>query len=249
MSHFYARVVLFALSILSWASVTAAQDLTIPSTWLVRELKQHVYVGSSQASQNPTSNISRESRESLANSAAAALLAQVNPAGGVSDGTSPRSQEALRTHLSYLDLPNVQDITGVFSVLALQDYYSGNSTWKDFVSSGIQAYYQQHGLYGGLPDLNNDAIYWGLGFYYAYRTYKAQFLLDLAETAYNTTYADGFITPSAASSGSGAGRNVSFSPPSGCTSSKSPQVLRFQMLISATVNQRPSLAECSGCAC
>ncbi|VDB84719.1 unnamed protein product [Peniophora sp. CBMAI 1063] len=177
------RAVLSTLFLSSLAGVVA-QDLTIPSTWL-----------------NPTFNLSRASRENLANRAAAALLAQVNPAGGTSD-----------------DLPHVQDITGVFSVLALQDYYSGNSSWKDFVSNGVQAYYQQKGLYGGLPEYNSDAIYWGLGFYYAYRTYRTPFLLDLAKSAYNATYTDGFITPSAASSGSGAGRNVSFSPPSGCSS-------------------------------
>ncbi|KZV72629.1 hypothetical protein PENSPDRAFT_348252 [Peniophora sp. CONT] len=184
MLYSYSEATLFVLSLWFWASVAVAQNLAIPSTWL-----------------NPTSNLSRESRESLANGAALALLNKVNPAGGISD-----------------DLPIVQDITGVFSVFALQDYYSGNTSWKDSVSNGMLAYYQQNGLYGGEPEYNSDVIYWGLGFYYAYRTYKSQSLLDLAKSAYNATYTDAFITPSAASSGSGAGRNVSFSPPSGCTS-------------------------------
>ena len=82
----------------------------------------------------------------------------------------------------------------------------------------MQAYYKQFGLYAiGSSRLNSDAIYWALVFFYAYRTYKDPLLLDLAKTAYNQTYSTAFIDIDAASSGIGAGRNVSFLPPPNCT--------------------------------
>ncbi|KZV64452.1 hypothetical protein PENSPDRAFT_757266, partial [Peniophora sp. CONT] len=146
-----------------------------------------------------TSNYSRESREMLANRAATSLLARV-------DTTAQN------------DLPQLKYLTSVFAVLILQDYYSGNSTWNSTVTNSLLEYRQQYGFYGQPPGtLNSDAIYWGLAFFYAYRTYRQQSLLDEAIAAYNTTYMNAFITPSAAVNGTGIGRNVSFSPPPDCT--------------------------------
>ena len=117
------------------------------------------------------------------------------------------------------DLSRVQDITSIYAVLALQDSYSGKSTWSNTVLNGIQAYTKQNGFYGVPPVINSDGIYWVITFFYAYRTYKQEFLLDLAVQAYNETLA-AFITPQVAAAGVGAGRNVSFNPPPGCTNSE-----------------------------
>ena len=107
-----------------------------------------------------------------------------------------------------------------FAVLSLQDYYSGNSSWSSAVVNGMQAYYQQRGVYGGYPATYRNSIYWALSFFYAYRTYKQQYLLDMAVSIYNTTYSEAFITPDIAAKGSGAGRNESFLIPSNCTYGK-----------------------------
>ena len=82
----------------------------------------------------------------------------------------------------------------------------------------MQTFYKQYGLYGSPPRLNSGAIYWGLVFFYAYRTYKQDTLLDLDINAYDTTYNAAFINTTAAVTGSGAGRNVSLS---GCTNRES----------------------------
>jgi hypothetical protein len=57
---------------------------------------------------------------------------------------------------------------------------------------------------------------WGLGFYYAYRAYKQQNLLDSAMLATNMTMKS-FITPADAAVGTGAGRNISFAAGSSCS--------------------------------
>ncbi|VDB92051.1 unnamed protein product [Peniophora sp. CBMAI 1063] len=156
--------------------------------------------------QGTTSNVSRSSREAFAHDAATTLLGHVNPS------------------IQSSDLPWSDWITDAFAVLALQDYYSGNSSWNNVVADGLQTYYRQYGLYWKGPRLNSDAIYWGLAFFYAYRTYKQQPLLDLAIAAYNATYTNAFITAEAAASGTGAGRNVSLTPPVGCTNRETLQV-------------------------
>ncbi|KZV73594.1 hypothetical protein PENSPDRAFT_682722 [Peniophora sp. CONT] len=167
--------------------VVNAQNLTPPSIW------------------NTTSYLSRESREMLASGAAAALFANgVDPSvqGDPSAGASPP------------DLPSLRYFSSVFSVLALQDYYSGNTTWSENVVNGMQVYYDQYGIYRPSPTIkavNSDAVYWGLAFFYAYRTYRQTALLNLAKIIYNATYSDAFITPGVAASGNGAGRGAPFS--------------------------------------
>ncbi|VDB92060.1 unnamed protein product [Peniophora sp. CBMAI 1063] len=145
--------------------------------------------------QGTDSNMSRSAREGLANSAAAALVSLANPSS-----ESP-----------YYNW--IENHASAFAVLSLQDYYSGNTTWADVVTNGIQAFNKQYGLYGN-PQFASDAIYWGLVFFYAYRTYQQDVLLDLAISAYETTYDATFITEAAAASDTGAGRDVSFA---GCT--------------------------------
>ncbi|KZV77390.1 hypothetical protein PENSPDRAFT_747116 [Peniophora sp. CONT] len=151
---------------------------------------------------NTTSTLSRSSRADLASNAAAALLSRVTP-NGTSDA-----------------LPYLQYSTSTLAALSLQDYYSGNSSWYHAVSTNIQENNQRWGLYGAYVEedtLNSDAIYWGLAFFYAYRAYKQQNFLDLATMAHNMTYTSGFITTSDAGNGTGAGRNITFTPPPGCT--------------------------------
>ncbi|KZV77382.1 hypothetical protein PENSPDRAFT_183635 [Peniophora sp. CONT] len=115
-------------------------------------------------------------------------------------------------------LPRVpQDITSIYAALSMQDFYSGNSTWNSTVTNGIETYYNQYGLYGTSPYFNSDTTYWALTFFYAYRAYKHQSLLDFAVHTWNVTYGSAFITPSAAASGTGAGRSKSFAVPAGCT--------------------------------
>lgn len=107
------------------------------------------------------------------------------------------------------DLPSLRYFSSTFSVLALQDYYSGNATWSEKVVDGMRNYYRQYGVYN-VPAVNSDSIYWGLAFFYAYRAYKQQALLDLAMAAYNATYTDAFITPDVVANGAGAGRGIPF---------------------------------------
>ena len=116
-----------------------------------------------------------------------------------------------------IDFNLIEDITNIFVVLTMQDYYSGNSTWNSTVLNGLRDYYQNNGVKSGFY---NDAIYWALAFFYAYRTYNQQFLLDLSVSSYDFVYSGAFITPEAATSWSGAGREGSFLPPTGCDISK-----------------------------
>ncbi|KZV77391.1 hypothetical protein PENSPDRAFT_679560 [Peniophora sp. CONT] len=146
-----------------------------------------------------TSNSSREVRVDLAYGAASALLDQVDPSVGVVPG-----------------IPTVQYLSNVFSVLAIQDYQTRNNSWVSTVPKGMQDYYTSHGVYGDPPGRSGDANYWALAFYYAFRAYKQDFLLVTAKEIYANTSATCFIAPSAAANGTGAGRNVSFTPPSGC---------------------------------
>ncbi|VDB93435.1 unnamed protein product [Peniophora sp. CBMAI 1063] len=160
-----------------------------PSTW---------------TNQTSTSNLSRTAREALASGAAAAIdIERLDP-------SQPRAPDWI---------PQVQLISSVFAGMAIQDYYSGNGTWIEPVTTLMQEFNKDFGIYGVREDtgLTGDANAWALTFYYAYRTYKQPFLLDTAVQIYNRTNETCFITPSAAASGSGVGRNVSFVPPANCT--------------------------------
>ncbi|KZV73116.1 hypothetical protein PENSPDRAFT_683157 [Peniophora sp. CONT] len=153
----------------------------------------------------PTSNLSLHSRESLAYEAALPLT-------------------QMDLSVGHSSLPYVQDVISVYAVLALQDYHSGNSTWRNMGTDNLQALIQKFGFWFGGPDpkgggegINSDATYMGLTLFYSYRTYKEQILLDTAVDVWNLIYYGAFITLSNAASGNGAGRNVSFSPPANCT--------------------------------
>ncbi|VDB95865.1 unnamed protein product [Peniophora sp. CBMAI 1063] len=151
---------------------------------------------------NHTSALSRGSRQELANNAASELLLHVSL-----KGDDP-------------NLPFAQYSTGAIAVLALQDYYSQNSTWYNAVNSSVQTWVDERRLYivyTGDEKLNSDSIYWGLAFFYAYKAYKQKRFLDFAVEAYDLTYAGGYINSSAAVTGTGAGRNITFTPPPNCT--------------------------------
>ncbi|KZV77387.1 hypothetical protein PENSPDRAFT_747114 [Peniophora sp. CONT] len=148
-----------------------------------------------------TSNFSREMRAGLAFDAATAILNRVDPTSGVTPGA----------------IPEVQHLSSLFAVLAIQDYYSGNTTWVDTLTKVMPEYISKHGLYND-PNAgwSGDANYWALAFYYAYRTYGQGSLLNTAIEIYNTTYAASFITSTAAANGTGVDRSVSFDVPSTC---------------------------------
>ncbi|KZV70986.1 hypothetical protein PENSPDRAFT_752121 [Peniophora sp. CONT] len=149
---------------------------------------------------NPTSNLSLESREGLAYEAA-----------------QPFS--VLDISVGKPGLPWLQEVTSVYAVLALQDYYTGNSSWGDIGTVNFPAAIQgKNGFWASGAKLYSDVIYWGLAFFYAHRTYNEPVLLSNAVDAWNILYDGAFITPDNAASGSGAGRNVSFLPPANCTS-------------------------------
>ena len=90
----------------------------------------------------------------------------------------------------------------------------------------MQDNYKNEGVYSPAPSSGQivDINHWGLAFYYSYRTYKEQSLLDTAIQIYNLTYTTAFITESAAASGTGAGRNGSFTPHSNCSAGIYPDV-------------------------
>ena len=116
-------------------------------------------------------------------------------------------------------MPWLQDVVSVYATLALQDYYTSNNSFSDIETvnfpaaiRGKSGYFASSGA-----QLNSDAIYWGLAFYYAYRTYKQPDLLQNAVDSWTILYNSAFITPADAASGTGAGRNITFLPPSNCT--------------------------------
>ena len=124
-----------------------------------------------------------------------------------------------------------QDTGSFFAVLALQDYYGGNTSWLTTGTETLKLYHSKYGL-TGTRAINSDLVYWGLTFFYSYRTYNDTALLELTEEAYNATYA-GFITPSSAASGQGVGRgNVSFLPPTtNCAGSALLHTYRLTVLL------------------
>ncbi|VDB96011.1 unnamed protein product [Peniophora sp. CBMAI 1063] len=147
---------------------------------------------------NSTSGLGRDTRADLASSAAkpfATLSIAVGQPG----------------------MPFLPEVTSVFAALALQDYYLGTNTWQSMgTSTLLNTIRERNGFWSDGKMESSDPAYWGLASFYSYRTYNATDLLDNAKTAWDIVY-NAFITPSAAASGSGAGRNVSFSPPTNCT--------------------------------
>ncbi|KAI0029573.1 hypothetical protein K488DRAFT_88609 [Vararia minispora EC-137] len=104
------------------------------------------------------------------------------------------------------------EVSDTYAALALQDYYSGTSTFESTVLSN--AALAANNITGTI--LNSDIIHWALTFYYAYRAYKQDVFLDRATALYNFT-AQSFITPAGAASGSGGDRSVPFNHSLNCT--------------------------------
>jgi len=52
-----------------------------------------------------------------------------------------------------------QQITTMYACLSLQDFYSGNRTWGNIVTSGMQAFTSQFGVYPGKPRDNGDDMW------------------------------------------------------------------------------------------
>ncbi|KZV60269.1 hypothetical protein PENSPDRAFT_760104 [Peniophora sp. CONT] len=148
----------------------------------------------------PTLNLSRESCASLAHDAALPF-------------------STIKVAVAQPGFPDIIEVTSTYALLALQDYYSGNSTWSDMGTVKLPTNIQ--GPNGFFDDTHgkfySEVAYWGLTFFYSFRTYNNSTLLDNAIESWNIVYSGAFISPSNAESSSGAGRNVSFPPSSNCT--------------------------------
>jgi hypothetical protein len=79
--------------------------------------------------------------------------------------------------------------------------------------------------------MNFSERHWGLTFFYAYRAYGQESALNQSLVLYHAA-AQSFISPQDAISGSGAGRNISFSLPSNCAEGNYPS--RVILFISIT---------------
>ncbi|KZV73130.1 hypothetical protein PENSPDRAFT_750421 [Peniophora sp. CONT] len=148
----------------------------------------------------PVLNLSRESCASLAHNAALPF-------------------STLDVAVAQPGFPEIQEVTSTYALLALQDYYSGNSTWRDMGTVNLPTNIQgPNGFFDGTHGkFYSDVVYWGLTFFYSFRTYNKSDLLDNAVESWNIVYSGAFIGVSTAASSSGAGRNVSFPPSSNCT--------------------------------
>ncbi|VDB91820.1 unnamed protein product [Peniophora sp. CBMAI 1063] len=93
---------------------------------------------------------------------------------------------------------------GLAAVLTLQDYYSGNQTWKDQVLQEILGKYSaMHPTYSDGAQYGTwspDTLHFGLAAYYAYRAYNDSTALQLAVTNWELAYAD-FMTAQRAQAG------------------------------------------------
>ncbi|KZV60401.1 hypothetical protein PENSPDRAFT_620058 [Peniophora sp. CONT] len=143
--------------------------------------------------QGTSTSLNRTSRELLARGAADALLPYIDSSGTVGGFNGFLAASFI-------------------SVLSLQDYLSGNITYKQTVETNVQIYGQQNPNYFYLdPKVYSDPIYWGLASFYAYRAYRDDFLLNTAESLWNLTSA-AFITADDASTFKQASRNVTIKP-------------------------------------
>ena len=103
----------------------------------------------------------------------------------------------------------------------LQDYYAGTSAWHHIGTVDIlTATEGSHGYFSASGNHYSDVSYWGLAFFYSYRSYQDSTILATAVNIWNIVYSEAFITPDDAASGSGAGRNVTFSPPADCAATR-----------------------------
>ncbi|VDB95867.1 unnamed protein product [Peniophora sp. CBMAI 1063] len=142
---------------------------------------------------NTTSDLSRDVREAIAYGAASTLDNQIQ--------------------VQNTALEQVQFRSSYYSGLALQDYHSGKTTWMSRLTQNLPTYYLQNGVYGNIHGWSGDADYWALAFYYAYRAYKQETLLNTTIDIYNKTYMANFITPGIAAGWASTGVNGSFPAP------------------------------------
>lgn len=101
-------------------------------------------------------------------------------------------------------------------------------SWQTEGNDNLQAFIEKNGFWGVGARLYSDVVYWGLGIFYSYRTYKENTLLDTAVEAWNIVYSGGFINSGDAASGNGAGRNVSFPHSDNCTGGKDSHKVPFR---------------------
>ncbi|KZV70404.1 hypothetical protein PENSPDRAFT_752599 [Peniophora sp. CONT] len=135
---------------------------------------------------NTDSNLTRTQREGLASGTAHTLVGNVDLSTG---------------SIGVLDAVTTASLA---SVLALQDYYSGNTTWRDQVLEGtLSKYSTQHPTYADgyqYGTWSPDTLHFGLAAYYAYRTYNDSTALQLSITNWQLAYAS-FMTTQRAEAG------------------------------------------------
>ncbi|VDB96623.1 unnamed protein product [Peniophora sp. CBMAI 1063] len=134
--------------------------------------------------QRTSNDLSRGERETIASSAAQTLLGHINATSGTPSGIDA--------------VVAAQSV----SVLAFQDIYSGNDSYRQNVINALDIYAAQTVAYGRPYGASNkNTLYWGLAASYAYKAYANASSLDLAASSWNFVHAD-LVTPAMAQSGS-----------------------------------------------
>ncbi|KAI0311596.1 Six-hairpin glycosidase-like protein [Amylostereum chailletii] len=150
--------------------------------------------------QNPVSNFTRDQRSRITQDAIDHLIPTIDSAIGTINALSRPSQAA-----------------SLFAVLALNDWITGNTIYKEVVTSSTRTFQSLH------PDfllstlrLNSDSVLWGLTAYYAFRTYNDSFFLSAAVNVWDYT-SQFFITEDQVNDGQHPLRN--FTLPATCNGS------------------------------
>ncbi|VDB89431.1 unnamed protein product [Peniophora sp. CBMAI 1063] len=116
-------------------------------------------------------------------------------------GYANDAAQALVSHLtnngSLSDQINGQALASMYTTLAMQDWLSGNETWKTSVTQNLQTWVQQNDPFGNgtkeAQRTNTNGLQWGIASYYAYKAYNQTSFLTMAQSLWDTTVAD-FIT-------------------------------------------------------
>ncbi|KAI0314728.1 hypothetical protein OF83DRAFT_1174488 [Amylostereum chailletii] len=160
-----------------------AQDFTIQSTW-----------------KDSTSNISRGDRAQVAQDAIGQLIPLIESAGAGSTSGSDASALPISTTAS------------LFAVLALNDWITGETTYKSTIINNIP-YYFSFLPNGGVSreQVNSDGLLWGLTAYYTFRAYNDSSFLSNAIKVWDHA-SQYLITDAQAQTGRQPTRNFTFPP-------------------------------------
>ncbi|KZV62617.1 hypothetical protein PENSPDRAFT_692349 [Peniophora sp. CONT] len=172
-------LLLFAASL---ATLVSGQDLTIPPDW-----------------RKPNSSRSRPERLSIAQAAIDSLVSAVN----TTDGTTTPTMDVW----TYANIP---------AAIAQHDYISGTQDNHGLVSNIIRGFRNTHdpayfnsSLTLKQPEVNAEALAWGLAAFYGSRAYNDSDMLNTALEVWDvaTRYS---VSPEEGANGTQPTRNVSF---------------------------------------